>query len=299
MYTCNKCNKKFKYESKLKEHLNKKNPCNQDKPLFPCNLCKIIFKYKSEFLRHEQTKKHIENYNLTINGDVHIGDNNINNIINLTLNTNSFINTDIEFIQRGLINDIGDCLYVNTMKKRCNEFKKISILFDEVISLLEKLHFTIDRPENHNLKVLLVFPSSINATYEYLILEIDQNTKKISWNAVDYTTFLNIILDHLLTLNNRYKNVNYTEFIYYLKDKLIKDINELNNQEQKNEYKEITIMISNKLSKMYIDFNKKQNKPKRENHFKIQEKINEYKNYRDAECTLDNGYTPEIINSMI
>ena len=31
----------------------------------------------------------------------------------------------------------------------------------------------------------------------------------------------------------------------------------------------------------------------------INEKINEYKEYRNSECTLDNGYTPPIINGII
>ena len=31
MYKCENCNKEFKYESKLNEHKNRKNPCNKEK----------------------------------------------------------------------------------------------------------------------------------------------------------------------------------------------------------------------------------------------------------------------------
>lgn len=304
MICCVKCNKEFKYQSDLNKHLNRKIPCNAEKKEYKCDLCNVKFKWPAEQERHEKTKKHITNFNihtLNMNGDhAHVGDvnnieNNYNNIIHLTLNTNSFVNTNTEYISRGLIKDIGDCIYVETINRHCNELKKISILFDEVINLLEKLHFNIGTVENHNLKILLVFPGLSIPTFEYLILEIDNTTKKISWVVVDYHGILNIILDHLLTLNERYKNENYNEFIYYLKDKLINEDAKYEDEKSK----ELKEMISKKLSQMYIDFNKKQNKGKREIKFDFIEKIKEYKDYRKVECTLENGYTPEITNSQL
>ena len=97
MYECIKCKKKFKYESKLNEHKNRKIPCNQSKRDLNCTLCNSKFKYESDYLRHEKTKKHINAINnvnqSNVNGDNNIN-NSFNNIIQLTLNVNSFKNTD-------------------------------------------------------------------------------------------------------------------------------------------------------------------------------------------------------------
>jgi hypothetical protein len=56
-------------------------------------------------------------------------------------------------------------------------------------------------------------------------------------------------------------------------------------------------MIDKKLSDMYINFNKKQNKDQREIKTDIKEKVNEYLNYRKVECKLPNGYNPDILES--
>jgi hypothetical protein len=49
---------------------------------------------------------------------------------------------------------------------------------------------------------------------------------------------------------------------------------------------------------MYIDFNKKQNKNERDIKFTFDEKLQEYLNYRNNECTLPNGFTPNILDSQ-
>jgi transposase-like protein len=43
MYKCNKCNKEFKYESKLNEHSKRKIPCNAVKKEYKCELCNVNF----------------------------------------------------------------------------------------------------------------------------------------------------------------------------------------------------------------------------------------------------------------
>ena len=57
--------------------------------------------------------------------------------------------------------------------------------------------------------------------------------------------------------------------------------------------------IEAELGKLYINFNKVQKKDNRNIKSNINEKINEYKEYRSSECTLDNGYIPPIINGII
>jgi hypothetical protein len=218
------------------------------------------------------------------------------NIMNLTLNVNSFKDTDFSYITEELINDIGNYIYLETMdNKILNDidkslilFDEIIILFDEMINLLEKLHFCIDNEENHNLKILLIFPGIKKLIYEYLILEINSDTNKIVWKSVKYKDLINLLLDHLLMLNIRLNNENYNKFINFLKNNLI--INSENS-------KKLKPMINKKLSDMYINFNNKQNKCQREVKTNIKEKINEYLNYRKVECRLSNGYDPDILES--
>ena len=291
MYKCTKCNKEFKFDSEFSRHKNRKIPCDAPKKEYKCDICNVKFISPAQQNIHEKTKKHITNYNIHINGDynnVQNGDHNLQNIIHLTLNTNSFVNTDMSYIGRGIINDIGN-IYLDTLdNKYLTDNDKTLLLFNEVINILEKLHFNIGIEENHNLKILLVFPALKKSVYENLILEIDQNTKKITWKSVDYHTILSNILDHLLILNRRFKNQNYIEFVKFLNTHLI--IN-------KNSAIELQPIINKKLSQMYIDFNIKQTKHEREIKVTFDEKLQEYLKYRNEECTLNNGFIPDITNS--
>lgn len=62
-YNCNKCQKIFKYESKLESHKNNKIPCNKPKEDLKCDICNINFVRPAHKLIHEKTDKHINNYN--------------------------------------------------------------------------------------------------------------------------------------------------------------------------------------------------------------------------------------------
>lgn len=63
MFKCVDCNKVFKYDSKLKEHQNRKISCIAPKKEYKCELCNVIFICPAEKLRHEKTKKHLTNTN--------------------------------------------------------------------------------------------------------------------------------------------------------------------------------------------------------------------------------------------
>ena len=289
MFKCLKCNKEFKYESKLNEHNKRKIPCNTPKKEYKCNICKLQFKCPYDQNKHEKTQKHITNYNI-YNSNVQIGDNNLQNIINLTLRVNSFKDTDTSYIGIGLIRDIGNYIYPEILENnKLDETEKLALLFDEVIRILKRLHFNIGVEENHNLKILLVFPGLKHKTHEYLILEIDKDTKMITWKSVDYNTLLENIFNHLLFLNDHCKNTNYIDFVNHLKINLI---------DNKETAKKLQPIIDNKLSEMYINFNKEQNKAERDIKETFKEKLNEYINYRNQECRLENGYTPNFINSQ-
>lgn len=294
MYKCTKCNKEFKYESDFNRHKNRKTECDKQQNNFNCNICKSNFKYESEYLRHEKTKKHINNITIHGNNNHNINSTNINsfnNIIQLTLNVNSFKNTDTSYLRKALIEEVGEFMYVDTIaKKYISDIEKVKILFDGVIKILEHLHFNLGIEENHNLKILLIFPGIKKTVYEYLILEINSETNNIIWNALTYEEIIDRILNHLYLLNNKYKNDNYDRFVLYLRRHLI------DNKEHANELKSY---IQTKLGDMYINFNIKQKKESREIKNDIEEKLKEYITYRTHECKLTNGYNPDIINSSV
>jgi hypothetical protein len=294
VYKCFKCNKEFKYESKLNEHKNRKIPCNKEKEELKCSLCNVFFTRPSHKKNHEKTQKHISNYNkvnqTNVNGDNinHIGDN-YTNILNLTLNVQSFKNTNTSYIRKFIIEDIGERIYIETInKKYISETEKCKILFNSVLEILEKLHFNLNLDENHNLKILLIFPAIKKKIYEYLILDINSDTNKIIWISLDYDKMIDKILHHLYKLNNKIQNNNYDKFLMFLEQHLIK------NKEFATELKPY---IEQKLGELYINFNEKQKKEAREIKSTFEEKIIEYKNYRKEECTLENGFLPNVVNS--
>ncbi len=57
MYKCNKCSKKFKYNSEFIRHQNKKNPCIKEN--LRCNICNIKFSRRGHMDEHNKTKKHL------------------------------------------------------------------------------------------------------------------------------------------------------------------------------------------------------------------------------------------------
>lgn len=57
-FFCSKCDKEFKYQSRLNEHLNIKNSCDKPKEDLKCELCNITFDRKLHKYKHIKTNKH-------------------------------------------------------------------------------------------------------------------------------------------------------------------------------------------------------------------------------------------------
>ncbi len=302
IHRCTKCEKVFDVPSKLKRHLINKKSCEIPKTEYKCEICNVNFSSPSKKKRHEETSKHIKNVN-NIYGNynqVNINGTNIQNIINLTLNTKTFNNTNVGLVSNlsvELIYGIYNSIITN---KYMTEYQKAEHLFKEaVIFILDKLHFNIGNSENHNLKILLMFPKIDKLLYEYLILEIEPETSDLVWNKISYEQLLEEIFNLLRKINEKNaeirgeqieKNLIFTDCIDFLKENL------LDNEEYK---KESQREIERLLNELYIKFNKEQKKANREVKLDILEKINEYKNYRNEECRLSNGFVPKVINSEI
>ena len=304
MHKCLKCNKEFPTPSKLQCHKNRKIPCDKPKDELKCDVCNINFVRPAHKVIHEKTNKHkykIENS--TFNAEsVHIGDNfNIQNIINLTLNTKTFANSNVGLVSNLSI-EIVYGIYENIINNKyySNYNRTLQLFKDAVILILDTLHFNISNTENHNLKILLMFPKIDKLIYEYLILEINKDTNELVWNSINYDQLLDEIFNLLDNINAKNiekhnnqiseKNLTFNEFIEFLKQNLIND------EENKIALKpEIESLLNN----LYIQFNKNQKKDDREIEIDIKNKINEYKNYRNGECRLSNGHSPNIVNSQI
>jgi hypothetical protein len=291
MYKCDLCNKEFKYESKLNQHKNRKKSCISIKNEYKCNLCNVNFIRPAEQLRHEKTIKHINNYNKNIqnniNGDNIAGDQ-INNIINLTLNVKPFLESELIGLNN-LLNDIVNNLYLEEIENK-NGIKNMNIkkLINGLILILEKVNFNISFEENHNCKILLMFPGINKSVYEYLVLEVDPISKKMIWNRLEYKFFIIEIFKLCRKIAKKYENENYYEYINILQDQIL-DNNLL-------VYKEY---IESELNNLYINFNKQQEKKDREIKIEFNDKLNEYKEYRNSELRLNNGVIPEVKNGLI
>ena len=286
-FTCSLCNKKFKTKYNYERHKSNKKPCVKEN--YNCEICNVKFNCKYDKERHLKTKKHIKNNanftNATINNsNIHVGD----KIFNLTLNINSFNNTDLTEIRKNIIEDIGERVYLNIInKKYITDIEKAKQMFNTVLEMLEKLHFNINIEENHNLKILLIFPGIKKQVYEYLILDINKETNEISWCSLTYEEFMKRIFSNLYSMNNKIQNDYYDKFILFLERILSKE------EETR---KELKPYIEKKLGDMYLEFNKKQKKQPREVKATYKEKMDEFINYRNEECKLNNGYIPNIID---
>ena len=143
MYKCIKCNKQFRYESKLNEHKNRKSACNEIKQSLDCELCKIKFKCKAEKIRHEETKKHIFNMGKLKEE---------NNIDNILLEESNILELKIYELEN----------IIKNLEIKTNN--KIQELEQENINLKNKIMFL----ENENINLKL--NNKIHSNNEYIYI---------------------------------------------------------------------------------------------------------------------------------
>lgn len=318
MFTCTNCKKIFKFNSKYKAHKNKKNPCIADLEQHVCLYCDKEFKFKSKLDVHQLTKGCLnnktkyENYNNTntnnsegSHNNTIIGNHNslLQNIINLTIKINSFKDSTLGHLDKAEIENIIYQYYSSYFnKKPCRTMTEDIVLkmIDAIVMILDKINFNLDIKNNHNCRILLMLPNQINKLYEYLILEINPETNVIQWRSLKYNEFIIEIMILLKNINNQLNIKDLDKFIEYLDINLLKD--EKNNVE-------LQPFIEERLHKLYIKYNVKQgiipdlqysnNNRVIDKDLNLRSQIKEYKTYRAKECTLSNGYEPNIIDSKV
>jgi hypothetical protein len=154
MYKCIKCNKVFKYNSKLNEHQSRKIDCNKIKTELKCIICKVNFNWPAEQERHNKSKKHINNIN-----NVNI-DNNIINIENKINYENKYNELLIEF-------DILKNNYENKYNELLIEFNMLKNNYNQSI---------LKNNELLNENKLLKLNSNINLDHHEQIYIIHERT---------------------------------------------------------------------------------------------------------------------------
>lgn len=220
IFTCNKCNKEFKYKSKLDEHHNRKGPCVKKNESYDCELCKSTFQYKSHLDIHKQSKKHIDNYNVHIENYIHI-ENHYNEvtIINSFEETNLNVLDEKRDIENLYNNDIN--LY-NMFQDFKNENKQYPYntyfiyCFNYFIKIFTKLNFNLAYSENHNCNVFAFIEIDFNKI-TYQIMTFDTIMKKYTWkNKIDYNIFIEKFLDLMIKIDVKFNNPQFAQVLDYV-----------------------------------------------------------------------------------
>jgi len=225
MYKCNKCNKEFKYESKLNEHNNRKTICNKEDN-YNCNICKSNFTYQSDYLRHEKTKKHIhmssenvktfninykEEYNKLLNQNKELN----NKIKELISKNEDLTNKNIKFT-----NDINELntkfkLLETSSNKELNNTEYIYIIHERTFVKTNANIYKIGKTKNiknrlngysKGSKLLFTIPCNDCSIIETIILNYLKNNQDY-YHAKEYgLEYFKCDLNNLI--NDIYKLVN-------------------------------------------------------------------------------------------
>ena len=221
MHICNLCSKSFPSKSKLIAHKNRKTPCNLIKKSNECTLCNINFTYPSDLQRHNNSKKHINNYNIQIA-------NTINNTTNYNIHNHitvvrGFSETNIDvinlsdFIKLLAYNNKLD-YYINLFNSDPDDIYYDSVFIEHVfklfINIFEKLNFNLAFTENHNCNIFSFAKSSTNFI-EYQLLEIDNANKNYFKKCIDYKLFIEEFLNLMKKINLKFNNSDFNFIINY------------------------------------------------------------------------------------
>jgi len=258
----------------------------------------MVFNFKSHKNQHEKTKNHLKLYNkqmitnnITNINNTNITNNNINNIINLTININTFDNTNLAFVRPMLVKDIVENQFVEHLaidERYIKKEQRLLKIMDGIIEILQHVNFNMGISENHNCKILLVFPDTNKKHYEYLILELKSEDNKLRWMQINYDGFLNEIMRLMYKISDKLPNPDFVKTLEYINENLINnDTIKLN----------IKVELEIKLNTLYNNFDKlmfSKERTKCEKNDDFFKRLELYKTYREERCRLINGFFPPV-----
>lgn len=341
MNKCNLCNKDFIYKSKLIQHQNSKKACTERKKKYKCEICNIECVRPSELERHKNSKKCIQKtniYNITNNIDNSI-DNSITNIyntfINLTLNINTFQNTNLSFIRKLLIKDVVDNQLIKNLEQAEHDTNVEALVLkfmDGIIEIFKHLNFNINITENHNCKILSVLQNADKKFYEYLIIEIINETKFV-WRQIEYEGFISELIKLMYKIADKIKDDEISKYIKarnidntlsneeILKSIEIEDLNNYSTYMISNGYfiktldyitehllnnkivqQNLKVALESKFYNLFMQFAKENNLPERVPDGEdddTRDLLNKYMTYRNSICKFKNGCSPDVLDSYI
>ena len=166
-----------------------------------------------------------------------------------------------------------------------NENDQFVLNFRGLVEILKRVHFDLRNEKNQNLKILLMFPNLEKKIIEYMLLDINPETKQVYWERIEYEQLLNKLIDLLEKLNEINDVKEFTKYIDYMKVALYKKENKQNAETM--------------LTELYKKFNLEQGKLPRSEGTDLPQNINIYKEYRNKELILPNGHLPPIANPII
>jgi hypothetical protein len=164
MFICNKCNKKFKFESDYIRHQSRKTDCNKNNN-FNCTICNSNFNYKSDYLRHKKTKKHI------INTNINIDINTNNKLINYE-NEYNILKNDYDSLKENYNNLKNDYDSLkNELINYENKYNKIILKNNELLNENKLLKLNSNINLDHHEQIYII--------HERTFVELNANIYKI------------------------------------------------------------------------------------------------------------------------
>lgn len=197
VHSCKNCGKSFIHKSSLSKHkLSCKSEIVSDSKIFEKTL-------ENQRLRFEQEKMHLQNKIDKLMNHEKDERNNINNITN-NIHTQNNVNIQINAFGNENLDYITEEFVLKCLEK----------MYSSLPSLIERIHFDPNHPENHNVKI----PSK---TLSHATILTDDRT----WKTIDRELVIDSMVD---------KGYNILDETY--QDKMISMSH--SNQKQVNEFKE-------------------------------------------------------------